>query len=401
MDGLRKRAAASAAASLFATLVVGLALLMPVGGSVAQTGTTTGVIERLFHEPVEMDWFSPQFLAAVPPDRVAAIVRALTDEYGALESIEGTGGALTVHLAMADVPARIALDAEGRIATLLFEPAIPTTGTVADYVAAIAALPGRTAVLVTTDGGVVAAHEADAPLAVGSAAKLAILAALEEAIAAGRLSIDQVVPFRAAWSSLPATILANWPVGTPMTVGTLRNLMISMSDNIATDAIIDLVGRTAIEAITPRNTPFPGTAEMFKLQTSPEALATWLSGDAEARRAVLDQLSARPLPTIGELATADTRAEWFMTATELCGLLDRVADSPALAINPGVAERGDWKTVAFKGGSDQGILNLSTRVVGADGKVHCIVATWNGARGIDEGRLTALYRGILHALRGT
>ncbi len=89
-----------------------------------------------------------------------------------------------------------------------------------------------------------------------------------------------------------------------------------------------------------------------------------------------------------------------MTATELCTLLDRVSDSPAFTINPGVADAQKWRSVAFKGGSDSGVLNLSTRVVAQDGTVHCAVVTWNnpgGETGIDQ--VAPIYRGLLASLR--
>ncbi len=74
-----------------------------------------------------------------------------------------TNGGLVVRLLRADVPVQVVLDAQGRIAGLLFQPTIPAFGTLADAVRAVAELPGKTAALVTTDGRVRAAHGADVP----------------------------------------------------------------------------------------------------------------------------------------------------------------------------------------------------------------------------------------------
>ena len=60
-------------------------------------------------------------------------------------------------------------------------------------------------------------------------------------------------------------------------------------------------------------------------------MSRWLS-----RLSLLDAL---PLPRIEDLAKRPTGAELFLSARELCALLDRVADSPALSINPGLADR--------------------------------------------------------------
>jgi hypothetical protein len=217
-------------------------------------------------------------------------------------------------------------------------------------VAAIAALPGEASVLLSTDGEERAAHDPDAVLAVGSAAKLAILKALDEAVAAGRLAWDQVVDLDPAWRSLPTGILQDWP-DTPLTIATLANLMISISDNTATDAVIHIVGREPIEAISPRNTPFLTTAELFKLKANGNeaARSEWLAGDENARRAVLRRIADLSLPRADALQGATLGIEWFMSATEICALLEDVAHLPAMRINPGLADAAEWKSVAFKG----------------------------------------------------
>lgn len=71
---------------------------------------------------------------------------------------------------------------------------------------------------------------------------------------------------------------------------------------------------------------------------------------------------------------------------------------PALSINPGVARASDWTEIAYKGGSNAGVLNLTTLVTGKDGSQHCVSATWNGDSPLDEPKLMAPYRGILRAL---
>ena len=125
----------------------------------------------------------------------------------------------------------------------------------------------------------------------------------------------------------------------------------------------------------------------------------WIEGDAGARRTLLAEIADRPLPKITDLSAAATHAvEWFLSAREICRLLDATAELGSVGINPGVAEREPWKSVAYKGGSELGVLNLSTRVVGHDGRVHCVVASWNHDAALDDQRLIAPYRGILNRL---
>ncbi len=281
------RAVAACAALLACTLVLSPA-------QAATPMTPKAALARLFQQPVESQWFSPAFLSQVPANRVTDIIGQLTSRYGDLRQVKGSEGDLVVELEKADVPATIALDDQGRIRTLLFKTAIAAGATLKDGTASIAALPGRTSVLVTTGGDTVAANDPEAVLAVGSAAKLAILAAVDDAVAAGRLSWDQVVKLKPQWQTLPGSTLIDWPIGTPVTIATLRNLMISQSDNMATDALIDLVGRDAIEAITPRNTPFPTTAELFKLRANPQEAAAWKKADTAGKRAILARLDGLP-----------------------------------------------------------------------------------------------------------
>jgi beta-lactamase class A len=228
--------------------------------------------------------------------------------------------------------------------------------------------------------------------------KLAILAALDDAVKQGRLGWDQVVRLDAKWSTLPSSTLIKWPLQTPITIASLANFMISISDNMATDALIDIVGRAPIEAITPRNSPFLTTSEMFKLSANADMVAAWAHAHVAARRALLERIDRLPLPDAGQLTHSTGTAEWFLSAREICALLDRVAALPAMSINPGLADPDDWMSVAYKGGSDQGVLNFSTRLVSRDGKVHCVVASWNDDKDVPMDTLAAPYRGILHKL---
>jgi hypothetical protein len=63
-----------------------------------------------------------------------------------------------------------------------------------------------------------------------------------------------------------------------------------------------------------------------------------------------------------------------------------------------VAEKADWKDIAFKGGADNGVVSLATRTVGSDGKVNCVAAVWNDEQPVSTDKLASPYRGILHAL---
>ena len=151
-------------------------------------------------------------------------------------------------------------------------------------------LSGRVGLWVERDGRPVLALEEDTPLAVASAFKLLVLAALREEVEAGRRAWDEVVRLEEAWKSLPSGLLQGWPEGSPLTLHTLAALMISLSDNTATDALIALLGRERLEALSPRNRPFLTTREAFGLAArgNRDLLAAFRDGDLEAKRRTLE-----------------------------------------------------------------------------------------------------------------
>jgi hypothetical protein len=81
--------------------------------------------------------------------------------------------------------------------------------------------------------------------------------------------------------------------------------------------------------------------------------------------------------------------------------MGRVADLPLMAINPGVADRSDFRRVAFKGGSDTGAINLTTQATTKAGTTFCFSATLNNpAAAIVEADFVGAYRTVLTILAG-
>jgi hypothetical protein len=167
--------------------------------------------------------------------------------------------------------------------------------------------------------------------------------------------------------------------GETVTVEEAAELMISISDNTATDHLMDLLGRETVEAAlaeygntTPElNTPLLNTRELTALKVGPASglSVQWLDGDVAARRSILAQISDI---TPGDLPLQDwtdpiqpDQLEWFATPEDLCTLAVRLGElsrsvpeiGDILSANPGVpANVGTWDTIWFKGGSEPGLL---------------------------------------------
>jgi beta-lactamase class A len=93
-----------------------------------------------------------------------------------------------------------------------------------------------------------------------------------------------------------------------------------------------------------------------------------------------------------------TDIEWFFTPVELCTLIDGVRDLGAMQINPGVAIKKDWQQIAYKGGSEPGVLNLTTALTARSGRHYCVSATWNNDVPLDDKKFFALYEAALSSL---
>ena len=381
------------------------------GGTGGVTGGATGgaaamdargALERfLTIRPIQAEWFAESFLAEVPLSQLEPGLRSITDQLGTYQGVEGNGSPFTVRFSRGTATAHISLDAQGQIDRLLLTDL--DFGGLDETVTRIAALPGQTNALVLKDGEAVAAHNADTPLGVGSGFKLAVLAALQDQIEAGAHAWDEVVELKPEWKSLPSGILQGWPDGTPLTLQTLATLMISLSDNTATDALIHVVGREAVEAKTERNRPFLTTQELSKLKDPENSalLEQYLAGDEAAKRAVLTELADLPLPNTAVFVGAPLalEVEWFFTPAELCTLMGEVQALPLMSVNSGgLANPADWGRIAFKGGSEAGVLNLTTWLTGKDGASYCVTVTQNDPDAPVEEELFTLYSGLIGAL---
>lgn len=384
-----------------------LALLLPprdaAGGAPI---TPQAALHRFVTAPrLQEGWFAPAFLAQVSLAQLESVRGVFMAQLGAFRgSAHMPDGSFLLRFARGTDVAQIALDPQGRIAGLLFKPPTIVGATLRDAVRGFRALPGTVSVLVLASGATLAEFNGTHALGVGSAFKLAVLAALEGQIAAGLHRWDQVVTVRAADRSLPSGILQSWPAGSRLTIETLASLMISQSDNTAADTLIHLVGRPAIDALIPaRDRPILTTHALFVLKDPAHAalLRAYRAGTATQRLAIVERADRLPPPSISifDGGPRDLDIEWFFTPRQLCRLIDRVHALPLMGINPGLVQGGDWRSVAFKGGSEPGVLNLTTELTADDGTTFCVVATWNNTTVLDEPRFEALYTGLLAALK--
>ncbi len=274
----------------------------------------------------------------------------------------------------------------------------------AKVTAEIAALPGTTGFLVAELDGdaikLIASANADRQFAVASTIKLYILDELAAQVAAGKRKWSDVVPLSHLSFSSAGT--ANWPKGTPVTLQTLANWMISVSDNGATDTLIHLLGREAIEVRMrsaghrdpSRNIPLLTTVEAFALKGNNfnDLRPLFIEGDDAAQRKLIEAYRDRfTLANVDGISFTDgprfiDSLEWFASPNDIARVMvdlrARKSDTlmSVLAINNGVgpAAAADWSYLGYKGGSENGVLSMS--LLGQrkrDGKWFVVTASWN------------------------
>jgi len=348
-------------------------------------------------------WFSQSFLDQVPASKVDDVIASLLKQLGAYQSVELKPEKFVAHFAKGTDDVLVHLDADAKIDGLLFRPPVVTSGSLDDTLRAFREQTGTLSYVIIEGRSERAALNPSEALAVGSTFKLAVLNALRDEIALRRWRWRDVVPLEARWKSEPTGVLQKWPASTPITIASYAGEMISISDNTAADALIHIVGANALRPYAFGNDPFLTTREVFVFHSdgNGDLRSAYLGGATPAaRQAVAKRADARPLPNAGQLLSSPlTSIEWHYSVRQLCTLMDRVADLPLMSINPGVADPAQFRHVAYKGGSDTGVINMTTMVTTRRGTRICFSATLNDAQhAVAELGFETSYSTVLRAL---
>lgn len=375
-------------------------------------------------------FFSPGFRAAVPRDKFEPIGASLREANGPVTGVRikamdsPWAGTLEVDYRDAVATVTMAVDAAEphQVSGLRILGVSSREKSVEDVVAAIAALHGTTGFALARLGSgapeLLQTHQSDRRFAIGSAFKLVILAELVRATNAGERKWDDMVTLDG--SELPGGGYNLKPKGTQVSLRELATQMISISDNSATDILLETLGREKVEAMLPvvgvadpaRNRPFLSTMEAFKLKgiEANDLPGRYLAADEAGRRRILDGEVAR-LPALmirptlfrdGKPVRIDT-LEWFLSPADLVRVMDwlrrstegpKGADARAiLSKNPGITATAaaKWQWVGYKGGSEPGVMNMTLLLQAKAGDWYVLTAGWNDpAQAVSEARFASL-----------
>lgn len=264
----------------------------------------------------------------------------------------------------------------------------------------------------------------ETPFATASIFKIWVMDAVAEAIASGALSATGTLPLRAEDLVAGNSMLNAEPVGSPVSVRDLSVLMLGISDNTATEHLLEAQGRAAMEAALLRldhrhldaMQPFLSMNEAFNLYyTVPRADALdYLSASESEQRTYADTvLSSLAPPSDFTRATSEVlvRGTWQASPLDVCralaGIRARVGETSAFELSNAalgansalVGLRSRWDRVWFKGGSladGQGlrVLTLAWLLESAEHGTYVVVTMGNddsgGAARIDQNRFVSV-----------
>ena len=413
----------------FALLLV---MAMPVGAFAQGSSDerlqarAADIVAVLNGEMAREDVFTPAFNDAVPEAQLRALTEQLTGQFGSLldvEAIEAAGppGAAMVALRYEQAIARGQMQLEAsapyRVAGFRLTDFEPLSDR--PVLEQLAELPGETAILLAPlDGSSpVLSRNAGRQMAIGSTFKLYVLSALVRAIEAGEHRWDEVVPLGAR--SLPSGQMQDWPQGSPVTLHTLATMMIAISDNTATDQLIAVLGRDAVEAElrlldhsdAVATLPFLTTRELFVLKGDATLLERYQGADLAEKRDLLARLADVPADrAMVDAAFAEgpqaLDVEWLASARDIARVLDFLKGDDAaraiLAVNSGVGpvSAGEWRYIGYKGGSEPGVLNFSWLLQAQDGEWHVLTMSWNDSDNpVSEARFLGIAQQALLSLK--
>ena len=377
------------------------------------------------------DYFDPSFQQAIPEAQFKTFTTSLIAQYGtpvAIDRATSTSGRsgtvlLRFERGVATVLLDVGVAVDERVTGLRVTGVAVANDSFGKVAAEIAALPGQTGFLVAElgDSGIrpLASANADRQFAVGSTIKLYILDELAAQVTVGKRKWSDVVPL--SHFSFSSAGTANWPAETPVTLQTLANWMISVSDNGATDTLIHLIGRAPIEARMraaghsdpSRNIPLLTTVEAFALKGNnfADLRPIFIKSEDAAQRQLIEANQDRlVLQNVDGVSFIDgprfiDSLEWFASPNDIARLMvDLRAHRSetllaAMAINNGVGPvaAANWKYLGYKGGSENGVLSMS--LLGqrkSDEKWFVITASWNNpAANVDTGLLIGLVTRLL------
>ena len=357
--------------------------------------------------------FDALFLNAISVAKINAVMAELPATPGSLIGLLAQNPSALIAIAsfgQEKLNISLSVDGSGLIDGLRFVP-FASGSSWAEIDRTLAALAPNVSFLAArvSKGSCQPIHQlaSSTPRPLASEFKLFVLGALARQVATGQVGWNRTLTvenqLRSGGNPVGSGSLQFSPAGTKVSVRETATKMISISDNTAADMLINLVGRSAVEAQVRRwsrspelDIPFLTTREALLLHyvNYPVLANAYLSRTPNQREAFLAS-SVDPLSFSGVQASTEPRdidrIEWFGSPDDICrafaGLrqLSRQSKlSPIgsiFSVNKGSLglDLPQWPTVWFKGGSEPGVLTLGYLATDGRGQTFVVSAMLSNA----------------------
>jgi len=376
-------------------------------------------------------FFARSFLEAIPEKQIRQNFRDLENQFGKPEFVRRIiaqgpySGTVEIKYRRGVVAFNLVLDRSSphKVIGMRFVGSNTANDDFSSLTKIFRNLPGSAGFQIAqlTAAGPVSLHEHNARHTYGIASvfKLYVLAELTRSIRAGERSWKDTLPL--TQKSLPSGIIRNWPTGTPLTLQTLATLMISISDNSATDILIKELGRNNIGRLV-KDTGHSNISAILPVLTTLEFFALKMPANADLRQRYIranDEAQRRILATSQDrLGMDDVEAanlankpryideiEWFAAPQDITLVLhyihllnDPVARA-ILSIDPIIpaGDKARWVNLGGKGGNEPGVISFAFLGQSRSGRMLAISGSWNNAvQEVDKKRFRLLMNRLLN-----
>jgi beta-lactamase class A len=236
----------------------------------------------------------------------------------------------------------------------------------------------------------IAGTNADLSLPLASIMKLYVLLAAADAVKAGTLHWTDQLTITDEAKKVGSATLEEVPSGTQISVRHAAQEMISASDNMTTDLLIErLTPSAVVRALVTAGhhdpasmTPFPTMHELFSIGWGkPDLREQWKQATPQVRAQLLEQTNSRPYqPDPARTGTPASAygVEWYGSAADICRVhtaLQAAAVGAAAPVKdilshvPGIdLDRSTWPYIGAKAGNLPGDMTFSWYAVDRTGQ---------------------------------
>jgi hypothetical protein len=355
--------------------------------------------------------FSDLFKKYISEEKIKLVFKELRNKYGNIvgyKTIDLNKGIFEIEFEKVILTLSITLDG-GKINSLYFSnPRTKNDFSIAD----LNEINSEKSVLIKNlnDNKIIFEFNKDLPLEISSLFKLYLLMGVLEK----ENDLSKIIKINENYYSIPPSILYYFPKNSSVTLYTYLFLMISQSDNTATDHIISFVGEDKIPLLLKKygnlnyemNIPFLYTSDIFRIFYSTENLKSYLNSNAGDKQLILKKLrndkeinsiiTNRDLKKIEDILLKNndynTKIGWFASASDICRFFEYaikskeiktireiLAANTEISVNSLISDdiKEKYKYIGGKLGSKFGVVSVGFLIITKKDTPYCFSAIFN------------------------